>query len=96
MTDDEKHGWNHAQCNACWFEVWGISRDPVRLLKPEVETCCYCGQRTMSGIYIREKPGSIKIPHCVDLTSEPLMVLPDPTRAVDVPLLSEREGGPTC
>lgn len=50
-----EHTWNHAICWDCW-RVKNPDREPVRL-RPEhahQETCCYCGQDTLSGIYVRE------------------------------------------
>jgi hypothetical protein len=45
----------HTICNACWVKQYG---DKVAIaLKPHLrdeETCCYCGERHKSGIYIRD------------------------------------------
>ena len=45
----------HAICDLCW-QNWQPGRDPVRFREEarEVETCCWCGQPTLSGIYARE------------------------------------------
>lgn len=64
---DGNHGWNHRQCYPCWFHKWGLSREPVRYRHGvAVQTCCYCGRPTASGIYLRERPGSGIIPYCPD------------------------------
>jgi hypothetical protein len=41
-----------AICDACWLIEEG-GRDPVRLDKPNTETCYRCQQVTRSGIYVR-------------------------------------------
>ena len=47
--------WNHAICSACW-KASNPDRTPVRVLTPEVERCCYCGNDTASGIWVRDDP----------------------------------------
>lgn len=66
MSADDRHGWTHAQCWVCWFDEYGLTRQPHRDAEPDNVNCCYCGQRTMSGIYRRTRPGSIEITHCAD------------------------------
>lgn len=54
--------WNHSICNACW-ERTRPGRVPARMMiGRRVETCCYCGTPTASGIYVREDPS--KTDHC--------------------------------
>lgn len=48
----------HTICEECWRERNG-PRTPVRLRKPEPETCCYCWRSTASGIYVREAPEKV-------------------------------------
>jgi len=46
-------GWNHACCDECW-SLLQPERLPARLAHPEPETCCWCSQKTLSGIYVRQ------------------------------------------
>jgi hypothetical protein len=57
--------WTHACCEACWFKRQGTFneqghlielRHPVRILEPELEVCCFCGQATIFGVYVRAEP----------------------------------------
>ncbi len=71
MSDDDKHGWNHLQCDRCWERYEGDRtacriRDEYR----ELGRCCYCGTLTRSGIYRRVRPGSPAIPYCADTSDE--------------------------
>ena len=47
--------WTHAICERCWADRQD-GREPVRLEDPDTETCCFCGEATMSGIYLRADP----------------------------------------
>ena len=47
--------WRHAICWDCWGARYA-GRRPVRLLEPDLETCCYCGAGTLSGMYVRADP----------------------------------------
>lgn len=48
---EDRHGMTHPQCDECWWARRpGV--EPARVL-PEV--CCFCGERTRSGIYVRAK-----------------------------------------
>lgn len=47
-------GWTHAVCDRCWADVQ--ARPPNRMYPPVPETCCRCGDDTMSGIYVRAHP----------------------------------------
>lgn len=49
------YSWTQPACTACWEEL-NPHRRPVRLTKPEVDVCVYCGERTRSGIYVRIDP----------------------------------------
>ncbi len=68
MSDEDKHGWTHAMCDFCWKLRQG-PRQPVRLTDAEVETCCWCGVGTQSGIYVRAKADVVEVPHCPDVRS---------------------------
>jgi hypothetical protein len=47
--------WTHSACDACWQEH-EPDREPVRIFIPELEVCCYCHKRHVSGIFFREDP----------------------------------------
>ena len=47
--------WNHPQCDDCW-DALHPDRTPIRIIEPETEKCCWCGQYTTSGIYVRDNP----------------------------------------
>lgn len=49
--------WTHALCDTC-YEQREPGREPTRLTEPfvQVETCCFCGDETTSGIYYRLDP----------------------------------------
>ena len=58
-------GWTHSCCEACWFRREGTFdeqdrllelRRPVRVAEPELEVCCFCGQATIFGVYVRAAP----------------------------------------
>jgi hypothetical protein len=61
-------GWTHAICEVCWIEqnaTWdeegrltGIGR-PLRFKEPEIERCCFCGNPTIFGVYIRFDPQGV-------------------------------------
>jgi hypothetical protein len=50
-----------ACCDLCWIERQG-GREPVRLREPDAEECCYCGEQTLSGIYVRENTDDVPYP----------------------------------
>lgn len=58
--------WNQPCCDACWIaytlqhEMPG--REPVRLRQPMHEQCCFCGEGTLSGIYVRVDPRTVAYP----------------------------------
>lgn len=49
--------WTHPICDPCWLEVQP-GREPHRFVEAarELEVCCFCGDDTSSGIYIRYDP----------------------------------------
>ena len=56
------YSWTQPCCDDDWIEHHP-GREPTRI-KPEFadeETCCYCGQVTVSGIYVRVNPH--EVPH---------------------------------
>lgn len=55
--------WTQPICSADWYKRYP-DREPHRI-KPEYaeeETCCYCGEKTTSGIYVREDPSKVPYP----------------------------------
>lgn len=49
-------GWNHAICDDCFIRQNRDGRSPYRLIDPDIEVCCFCGEETKSGIYVRRDP----------------------------------------
>lgn len=54
--------WTHPKCEACWIAdsatVDGSGyiesiRAPTRVVDPDLELCCFCGNPTLVGIYVR-------------------------------------------
>lgn len=43
---------NHAICDRCWVRR-NPDRVPCRVLYVGPEKCCFCGEMTASGIYLR-------------------------------------------
>ncbi len=39
-------------------------REPSKVLEPPLETCCFCNNLTLVGIYVREDPNSDAIVAC--------------------------------
>lgn len=51
------HAWTHSICDACWDKLYRPEHgNPVRMSERRVDACCFCGERTGSGIYVREDP----------------------------------------
>lgn len=53
-------GWTHAICPTCW-NARNPEREPVQLLTPPLETCCFCGAASAGGIYVRASPESVPL-----------------------------------
>ena len=51
--------WVHAVCDSCWKA--SDSREPHRVVKIVPENCCFCGEETRSGIYVRLDPANPKL-----------------------------------
>lgn len=49
--------WNHHMCLDCWKRRNGDS-EPCRLIDADQEVCCYCGEKTTSGIIVRADPSA--------------------------------------
>lgn len=50
--------WTHPVCGPCYDDL-EPGREPSRLVTPDLETCCRCGQLTRSGIYYRADPATM-------------------------------------
>jgi len=51
---------NHAICDDCWGKR-EPKRDPVRIKDFKCMSCCFCGDPTVSGIYVRNDPKDEKL-----------------------------------
>ena len=51
--------WTHVICIQCW-DIKEPGRDPVTVLDGSEEVCCFCGQPTKAGIYVREDPKELE------------------------------------
>jgi hypothetical protein len=47
--------WTHAMCEDCWAREYQ-EQIPVRVNTGTPMRCCYCGEHTTSGIYVRDDP----------------------------------------
>lgn len=50
--------WTHAICDACWDQR-NPYRDPYRIKEATEVMCCFCGNQTKSGIWIRKNPADM-------------------------------------
>lgn len=64
--------WNHQMCGECWIErevksdiaaSHRVIRCPVLLLDVPAGVCCFCGQRTRIGLFIRHDPKELSCKH---------------------------------
>ncbi len=53
------HGWTHPICWVCWVKM-NPGRGPATLTNLGGGTCCFCGNETASGIYVRHDPKELK------------------------------------
>jgi hypothetical protein len=53
--------WTHSICTSCWNER-NPDRPAITLADDfrEIEVCCFCGENTRDGIYIRANPDEPK------------------------------------
>ena len=47
--------WTHSVCESC-YKILSPDREPSRMVDVKPESCCICGDRTLSGIYLRIDP----------------------------------------
>jgi hypothetical protein len=53
--------WTQPICADCW-NLRNPDRHAFALTTAEPERCCHCGQVTLSGIYVRVDPATVKFP----------------------------------
>lgn len=47
-------GWTHSICPMCWDDQ--REGEPLKIRNPKKEICCFCGEETQDGIYVRCNP----------------------------------------
>lgn len=58
--------WTQPCCDACWDERRPYAPKRITAGYRATETCCYCGEDTDSGIYVRENPAEVPHPTLED------------------------------
>lgn len=58
--------WTQPACDDCWDERHDYAAKRIKEPYRETEKCCYCGQDTISGIYVRENPAEVPHPTLED------------------------------
>lgn len=58
----ERYSLTQPACFPCFNERYPGGPEPVKLLEPEDEICCFCGAPTVSGIYDRVDPSTVPFP----------------------------------
>ena len=55
--------WTHGICDFCWEKRFP-DKEPHRMSPElrEVERCCDCGNSTVSGVYVRLNPITVRFP----------------------------------
>ena len=51
--------WTHNICAHCWNKL-NPDRETSELAIGIAEICCYCGEETSDGIYIRDDPNKLR------------------------------------
>ena len=60
MSYTTNSSWTHAICDACWRRR-NPDRHPVRaVLGAEELRCCFCGDWTETGIFVRHAPEELR------------------------------------
>lgn len=54
--------WTHNICSACWYDR-NPNYGPVKVVNPQIVTCCFCGVSTNAGIFIRHDPTKLNCVH---------------------------------
>jgi hypothetical protein len=52
--------WNHLICDDCW-EKRDPGREPHRIIGAKTDSCCFCGNPTLSSIWVRHDPKDPKL-----------------------------------
>lgn len=60
---DMTNTWTHSICGKCW-SLRGPGREAARLKGGLLETCCFCGVKHSSGIYVMEDPDEVGYCEC--------------------------------
>ena len=61
MSEPVHYSFTQPVCDDCWDREYPDRPSP-RVGQGERETCCKCGNRTFSGIYIRINPTTVPYP----------------------------------
>ena len=59
--------WNWAVCDVCW-NLREPDRQPCRVSWVDVERCAFCGELTISGIWLRCHPSEVNFQECGEKT----------------------------
>ena len=60
MANEPCWRWTQPVCQKCYVEIY--SGKPSKMTGPIEEQCCYCGEQTQDGIYVRLDPYSVPHP----------------------------------
>lgn len=55
--------WTHNICARCWRRNNLNKPFQIKMEHRTIETCCFCGQRTKAGIYMRHDPKDLTCNH---------------------------------
>ena len=64
IIDGKSYSWTQPACDTCFAGTFPKVTDPFRVVEElrETETCCMCGCRTRSGLYVRLNPSTVPHP----------------------------------
>ena len=70
-TPPHRLSWQAPCCERCWITDVGARPGgeievPVRLTEPDIETCAFCGNLTIFGVYVRRDPTTLPYPGIKD------------------------------
>lgn len=57
--------WTHVICEKCW-NAKNPNRIALTVIDGEEEICCFCGNKTKAGIFIREHPKNTPFCKCTN------------------------------
>ena len=52
----ERSRWTHSLCKRCWDIHAGLDQPQLTVIERRAETCCGCGMKHDSGIFVRGNP----------------------------------------